>query len=666
MANDQGLVRKKIIVGGDFDYPPYTYLDIDGNPMGQDVEIILRIAEKMDFDVEFKFTPWQVALKNLEIGKVDMLLSILATDPRSHIFDFSIPYSTDYYTIFVRPDSEIQGVADLQNKELIALQSDAAIEEFIKPLGLLEKINYAISLPEAIKILHSGRHDFVIAPYAIGMNTINKISEENRESDTRMLKAVGQPIMPILYRLSVRKGDVDLLTVLNDGIDQLKSNGELEKIHNRWLSERLNDKQLEKRIRYAKYILVTLLVVVLILLLWSWTLRREVGRKSAKLRKSMQEAELANLAKSRFLANMSHEIRTPLNAILGFAQILVNDSKDQKLPANFSHFLQNIKSSGEQLSELISNILDISKIEAGKSEIALEEVNLRQLVKDIYEINKIESLKKGLIFNYSYDSDLSDFIQSDHNRLNQVMLNLVRNAIKFTPEGKSVWFKLKKQGGELLIDVEDEGIGIPAKHREIIFYPFEQLGNSVTGLHEGTGLGLAIVRENVRLMGGRISLQSSESDGTCFVVYLPLIESKQTDPGEPVAAWNTQEFSSNNTVLIIEDNKMTRDYLSVLFDKFGVKMELATTGKEGIEKALSLKPDLILMDVRLPDISGLEITKRILEDPKGSTIPIVVLSADVLSSQKQAAFEAGAKDYLTKPLQFSKLTEILTRYLAKN
>ncbi len=667
MASDQkSSIRKKIIIGGDFDYPPYTYLDEAGKPRGQDVEIIMQIAENMNLDVEFKFTTWKEALHNLKIGKVDMLLSILATNPRGSIFEFSISYSTDYYTIFVRPDSEIQGVADLQGKELIALQSDAVIEEFVKPLGLLDRINYAVSLPEAIKILHSGKHDFAIAPYSIGIDTINKIGAKNNGDNSLVLKAVGQPIIPILYRLAVRKGNTELLTVLNDGIDHLKSSGELEKIHDKWIHERLIDKRLEKRIQYAEYVLVALLTVVLILLLWSWTLRREVRKKSAKLRKSMEDARLANQAKSRFLANMSHEIRTPLNAILGFTQILVNDSKDLSLPSSYSHFLQNIKSSGERLSELISNILDISKIEAGKSETILEDLNLRQLAKDIYEINKVESLKKGLIFNYSYDSELPDFIQSDQNRLNQVMLNLVRNAIKFTPEGKSVWLKLKKQGDGLIIEVEDEGIGIPEEHKEIIFNPFEQVDSSGTRLHEGTGLGLAIVRENVKLMDGRITLHSLARQGTRFVVHLPLVESKQTKSIDPVHAWNARDYAEDNTVLIVEDNKMTQDYLSVLFDKFGVNMELARDGKTGTRKALSLKPNLILMDVRLPDISGLEATRQILSDPVGRNIPIVILSADVLSSQKHAAFEAGAKDYLTKPLQFNKLTEILTKYLKKN
>ncbi len=650
------LAMKKIIVGGDFDYPPYSYLDGEGIARGQDVDIISKIADIMDLQVEFKFTPWSEALTNLEEGKIDVLLSILYTRRRNQKFGFSIPYSTDYYTIFVRQDSPIKGIEDIQNKELIALKDDAVIEEFIKPLGLLDKINYSVSLPTAIRLLNSGKHDYVIAPYSLGVNAIKT------EPTTNEIKAVGHPIMPIIYRLATKKGNRDLLATLNEGLDNLKATGELEKIHNKWINQRRTPISSEEILQYSLYILIPLALIILLLLLWSWTLRREVRKKSASLRQSMLEAEKANLAKSRFLANMSHEIRTPLNAILGFSQILANA---KTLPNELSHFINNIKTSGERLSELINNILDISKIEAGKSKVTLRDINLRQLVKDIYEINKIDSLKKGLIFNYSYDAALPSFIRSDQKKLNQILLNLVRNAVKFTPGGKSVWLKVKRKNNILIFEVEDEGIGIPPDDHTKVFNSFEQVDSPDSGIYEGTGLGLAIVRENVKLMDGTIELVSQEKKGSKFIVNLPLLESQKVIDDNINDQLDGSHFDPANKLLIIEDNAITRSFLRALFNKIDLNIELAKDGKSGIKKALEWKPDLVLMDIRLPDINGLEATRTIKESPIGKDIPVVILSADVLSSQKQTALELGAEDYLTKPLQIKELQTILNKFLRK-
>lgn len=656
-------LERTIRVGADFDYPPFTYLDENGVPSGQDVEIIKAIARESDLKLEFVFTAWSEALKNLELGKVDLLLSILYTNERSAKFSFSIPYATDHYTIFARKGVGIKTIEDLEKKALVVLKGDAAIEEFIKPLGLLKNITYTSSTTVAMQRLSKGQHDYTIVPYSIGMKTLEKVHAQYKITGLHSVEAVGHPIMPILYRIAVNKENVELLTMMNDGLDQLKSKGELKTIRERWSSYRREPISLNDVIKYVLYVLTPLSFVIVLLLSWSWMLRREVRKKSASLRQSKKEAEAANKAKSRFLANMSHEIRTPLNAIVGFSQILSVEVKKQKVSSDFARFVDHIKSSSKHLAELINDILDISKIEAGKAEVVYANVNLKKMIKLIYEINKTDSMGKGLIFNYSYDSTLPDFIRSDQNRLNQIVLNLVRNAIKFTPSGKSVWLKLKREENQLIIEVEDEGIGIEKEDEDKIFQPFEQSEFSSNYEIEGSGLGLAIVWENVKLLKGTIELASEKNKGSIFKVSLPLLILDQDSEGEDIHDLEGMRLEATGKVLIVEDNQMTRQYLHALFSYTSLQVDFAENGNEGIKKALDWVPDLVLMDIRLPDIDGLEATKKIKTDEIGKQIPIVVLSADVTQNRRSAAFSHGADDYLIKPLQLEKLQKVLDKYL---
>jgi signal transduction histidine kinase len=517
--NDQQA--RKIIVGGDQSYPPYTFINEEGEPDGHDVEMIKTIARLMNLEVEIQLTPWHKALDNLKNGKCDLLLTVLYTEERNQHFDYTIPYSIEYYSIFTHDQSKIKDLQDLQGKNIVVLQEDAAISMVLEPMGLLDNIVYTNSLPSAIEKVATRQQDYVLAPLSVVSNSLKKLNR-NREKKLKLIPA-GDPIFQSLYRLAVKKDNKEVLSILNEGIDQMKSNTDLSKLHQKWMSEKYQSWSRHDVIKLLAYILIPVVIVLFSLLLWSRYLRKQLVKSAICLQKEKEKSDSANRAKTFYLANMSHEIRTPLNTVIGFAQILLGETKKLTLPSNFKKFLENINTSAETLLSLINNILDISKIESGNLELNYERVDIKALVHSIHRINKVISLKKNIIFNYRYDPTLPDFIQSDSTRLNQILTNLINNAIKFTPPEKMIWLSAEKVESSVVFKIQDEGIGIPKLQRDLIFQPFKQVDGSGPQQYDGTGLGLSIVRELINLLKGTINLESQEGKGTIVTVSIPII-----------------------------------------------------------------------------------------------------------------------------------------------
>ena len=396
---------------------------------------------------------------------------------------------------------------------------------------------------------------------------------------------------------------------------------------------------------------------------YSHNLEKKVEERTIELAKAHDQAVAANDSKTKFLANMSHEIRTPLNSIVGFSQLLLKESMVKTLPDEFKQFLENIKVSGENLSELINNILDLSKIEAGKTTLSMQSLNLKLLVQGIYHTNKAHAIQKKIKFTYSYDANLPDIVFSDRTKINHILMNLTSNAIKFTAEGKSVDLKAIKDDDFILFKVEDQGIGIAADQQEIIFDAFVQAEASTTRTYGGTGLGLSIAKSMTKLLGGEIDLKSEVGKGSTFMVKIPFKESSEDPVVQNELNWEEVRFSPDNQILVVEDNIMNQQMIKALFDKLKLKVDIVDNGKSGIEKARNFKPDIILMDLNMPDMNGVETTRRIRQIPGCNKIPIVAISADAFSGQEIEAIEAGVSDYLTKPLDVNKFVIVLMKYL---
>jgi signal transduction histidine kinase/CheY-like chemotaxis protein len=383
-----------------------------------------------------------------------------------------------------------------------------------------------------------------------------------------------------------------------------------------------------------------------------------------QLKLAMEDAKNANKAKSIFLARMSHELRTPLNAILGFANIL---KKSMNATIQEKDNLNIIKKSGEHLLNIINEILELSKIEAGKIELNPKTFNLFELIKEIENIFAFRCESKELRFTINLSKNLPSLIYADEQRLRQILINLLGNSLKFTKEGE-ISLYLYELNNKLFFEVKDSGIGIDKKNQEKIFKPFEQIKlDNYT--QQGTGLGLSITKELITLMGGTIYLKSKLGYGSEF--YFSINYEKAQNENLLVFSKNINIIGMKNqnfgkTILVVDDIKENRDLIVQLLTFYGFKTIEASSGIEALEifeNQKEEKIDLIFMDILMENLDGLETMKIIREKEKHINIPIIALSANVFEEDKKEALERGANDFLPKPVEEKEILIILEKYL---
>ena len=416
---------------------------------------------------------------------------------------------------------------------------------------------------------------------------------------------------------------------------------------------------------------LTQMAIISITLFIMFNIYNMMMRREREMEIQKVEAEQSNKAKSTFLSNMSHDIRTPMNAIIGYTTLL---KKEKNLPPQATEYLDKIEASNKHLLALINDILDMSRIESGKMELDPIKANLVKTMDEVRDLFATQMITKSITYVVSTENVTNKMVMCDTPRLNRVLLNLISNAYKFTPEGGRVSVTLSQVGateetGSYELSVKDTGMGMTPEFAKKVFeaYSRDRTVNNI----QGTGLGMAITKSIVELMGGTIEVKTEYGKGTEFIVHVdfPLVEDVSTEKNEQNEAGTKPELDfSNMKLLLVEDNMVNREIASLILTEYGFMLDTAENGKEAVNKVAASKPgdyQAILMDIQMPVMNGYEATKaiRALNNPELANIPIIAMTANAFKEDIQAAKDAGMNSHIAKPIDIPQMLETLTEVL---
>ncbi|MHB8618274.1 MAG: ATP-binding response regulator [Chloroflexota bacterium] len=384
-----------------------------------------------------------------------------------------------------------------------------------------------------------------------------------------------------------------------------------------------------------------------------------------RMRRLYEDLQKASRMKSEFLANMSHELRTPLNAIIGFSEVLLDPEFNQMSEKQRTQFQENIYRSGRHLLGLINDILDLSKVEAGRMDLRWETIQLNELILGCMAVVQPLADKKGIILDpRGLAGDAS--VAADPARVKQILYNLLSNAVKFTLDGGRVTVTAEISESEVRVAVRDTGIGIKPEDHGRVFEEFQQLDQGPARQQEGTGLGLALVRRLVELHGGQVWVESTPGEGSCFAFTLPMVEGAER-PVEPATKHETASSeptfghirdSERLTILVVEDDREAAELLTLHLTRAGYEVYRASTTDEALEMARRIQPFAVTLDVLLAGSDGWEFLSALKSDPQMANVAVIVVS---IVDNREFGFALGATDYLVKPIDKNALLAILQR-----
>jgi len=595
---------------------------------------------------------WPDLLKKFKQHQIDLIPSIEKDDASVKLGETSEVYMDFPYVIVSRiKESFIDSMRALEGKK-IALPKYAHIYRYLQihyPKIILVPTKDTI---EALELVKENKAFAFIGHMAVAMHYIG-----NFYANT--LHIAGKTDLAYNHTILVHHNDKILVSILNKALSSITQQ-EHAQIKNHWLHI-----EVKEAADYTLFYNIGAVFLLLILasLYWNRKLSKEIQERKMvekALDKAKQEAERANNAKSVFLANMSHEIRTPMNAIAGFTELLVEEVERPRLRS----YVNSIQNASHTLLRLINDILDLSKIEAGKLTMEYTPTNLRKLCAEIVSVFDLSIKKKGLTLQMNIDPDLPEYLLLDEIRLRQILLNLIGNAVKFTESGD---VKLNihtsvsnacKACVDIVIDIEDSGIGIPQDQIESIFEAFVQTEGQDNRKYGGTGLGLPISKRLSEMMGGSIIAKSTPGKGSVFTLYLPNIKvSDNTTAPTYIKQIKLEQFTKS-LILIVDDVEDNRAFIVKVFEKSQIDTVTANDGEEAVKMFKRHRPDLVLMDIRMPRMDGYEAT-RIIKSLSPDT-PVIALTASVLQEDSKKSYFDG---FLSKPVSKKTLLSVLADYL---
>jgi signal transduction histidine kinase/ActR/RegA family two-component response regulator len=673
--------RGKIIIGDDIDFPPYSFLDENNQPTGFNIEIAIAACKAMGLEAEIRLDTWVNTRRALENGELDAIAGMFYSNERNKIYGFSSRHSVGSGDIFTRKGIVVNSIDDLAGKQLLVQKGDI-IAEYLAKLNLNIILIEKPSVDEVLRLLETGEYDYAGLPklsglYDINQNNYNNIIPQNLQ------------FIPKDYCMVVNKENEDLLYILNAGLYILKTSDEYQAIYDKWLGvyEAKESANFFLKYRWIFYLTVfiflglTIIVIILNYLMNQKTRQlkilnqnltasnNEIKNTNELLAKSQQElqARLEEIEKQgeiikfkqNFLANMSHEIRTPLTGILGMIDIL----KQSDLSAEQTEYINILKHSGENLREIINQVLDYSKIEAGKVQLNKKVFAFSDL---IVQANSLFHSLAGerLTFDCTCDPKIPAFLIGDKNRLMQIINNLISNSVKFTQKG-GIQFKaetINRLNGDstihIRISITDSGLGITNEKQKVLFRPFAQIHESDQREFEGTGLGLSICKELAILHGGEIGVESKYGLGSTFwFTFLAEITENTSQLTQSEQPSNGNEVKGLR-ILLAEDNVVNQKVMSLLLTSFGHKVEIAANGEIALLAYQPDKFDLILMDVQMPVMDGITATKE-LKNRYPDLPPIVGLSANAFEGDREKYISLGMDEYITKPFKKNDFIDVL-------
>lgn len=639
----------------DTSWQPFVYLNKKNVLEGIGPEFLAHIRRLSKINFQFVSTKtWDQVIKKVKNKEIKLVLATVKTPERELFAEFSEPYFDSKLSIVTGPKySYIQNLKELYGKTIAAPAGYYSID-YLRARHPEIKIKVVNDVEQAFTAVFDGEADAFVGTMAVAIYRLKNSRFTN-------LKISGTVDQASEVRFMITKGNSELVSIINKALSQI-SEKDKRIISNNWFGIEI-EQGIDPSIIWK--ILIAAGIIIFVAILWITQLKREVLlRKQAekKLRLSREDANKANSAKTEFLANMSHEIRTPMNAIFAFSELL----SDTPLNNEQQQYLDSIQVGSSGLLHIINDILEISKIEAGKVTIENRPTDLSRLCDEVKKLFVAPMIEKNLIFSIDMQVDCPQVVLLDGHRLRQILINIVGNAHKFTSQG---FVKLKicytttdtPSKIDLTFQVSDTGIGIEKDKQALIFDHFVQTHGSIDNPLGGTGLGLSISKKLSEKMNGSLTLSSEPNVGSCF--NLTFRDIKITSEKET----NNKEIGdihfNSKTILVVDDVETNRIILGKFLSVYPFEIILATNGHQAIELAKQHQPDLILMDIRMPLMDGYQAAKEIKQDL--NTL-IIAVTASALDNKEALEKRKDFDDFLRKPISRDKLIESLDRLLNNN
>lgn len=648
-------------------FEPLEYLAKDGNTYSGIASSYLSLLSQKT-GITFKRVPtnvWSQSVEKVNAREADMYTCLTRTPKRDQVVNFTHPYIIMPQVFITRNDVKFMtDIKELYGKKVVLVEGYAQSEIIQKEHPQIHAI-IVKDIVDAFKAVVEGDAYAYIDLLPVASSYIQKSGFSN-------LKISGISKYESEFRMALRNDwDSEGIAVLNKAIDSI-SEDERNSIYNQWVQVKY-DKNIDYTIVFQ--IAGAFLLIISGTLFWNRKLSAEIDKRrevelalqelNKKLLIATQEAQSATNAKSNFLSNMSHEIRTPMNSILGFAELLDEQIEDKKLKS----FIKTIRSSGETLLMLINDILDLSKIESGKFEIITKATPIKKLLEETIAPFTLQAERKNLNLELHIDKNIPEVIFVDAFRLKEIITNLIVNALKFTDAGfikvvvevHHIHNHLSKI--DIVISVQDSGIGIPKEAQSKIFNMFEQQENQDARKYGGTGLGLAISKKLAMLMGGSLDVQSDVGKGSTFILKLNNLDiaSLQNDSVQSDLEFNYTAIDFEKAVILVADDvEQNRKLIKESFDATLIEVIEAVNGEDAIEKVKTHPIDLILMDIRMPVLDGYSATRMIKES---FDIPIIALTASIMLEELTKIKEQRFDGYLRKPVSKNELYNELAKFL---